>query len=105
MITLHLSVDTSFGYGFNETKQENEIQYNFQPEIFTNMYIKAWQETSKQFYLIIEEINRGNCAEIFGDIFQLLDRNPEYSITPSGNLQKHLEKTLGNGHDGFKTEK
>lgn len=111
-ITFHPEYDyTSFvgGYKpvtvFNETKQENEVQYNFQSEIFTNMYIKAWQETSKQFYLVIEEINRGNCAEIFGDIFQLLDRNPEYSITPSANLQEHLEKTLGNGHDGYKNGK
>lgn len=90
---------------FNTTKNENEIQYNFQPEVFTNMYVKAWQNTQKHFYLAIEEINRGNCAEIFGDIFQLLDRNAEYSITPSGNLQKYLEIALGDGNDGFKDGK
>ncbi|MPT32707.1 MAG: hypothetical protein E2600_13800 [Chryseobacterium sp.] len=90
---------------FNDEKKEHEVQYNFQPEVFINMYVKAWQNEQKHFYLAIEEINRGNCAEIFGDIFQLLDRNPEYSITPSANLQRHLEKTLGNDHEGFKNGK
>lgn len=90
---------------FNEEKKENEVQYNFQPEVFTDMYVKAWQNKQKHYYLVIEEINRGNCAEIFGDIFQLLDRNPEYSITPSGNLQKYLGKILENEHEGFKNGK
>lgn len=90
---------------FNEEKKEHEVQYNFQPEVFTNMYVKAWQNEQKHFYLAIEEINRGNCAEIFGDIFQLLDRNPEYSITPSDNLRKYLEITLGFENEGIKSGK
>jgi len=90
---------------FNEAKKENEIQYNFQPEVFMNMYVKSWQNEQQHFYLAIEEINRGNCAEIFGDIFQLLDRNPEYSITPSNNLQKYLEMILGFENKGFKNGK
>lgn len=46
--------------------------------------------------MIIEEINRGNCAQIFGDLFQLLDRNDngfsEYPINADADLEKHLAK-------------
>ena len=60
------------------------------PEIFTQ------NKTSKKQYLIIEEINRGNCAQIFGDLFQLLDRNEygfsDYPIVADKDMQKYLEK-------------
>ena len=60
------------------------------PEIFTK------NKASKKQYLIIEEINRGNCAQIFGDLFQLLDRNEygfsDYPIIADKDMQKYLEK-------------
>lgn len=60
------------------------------PEIFTK------NKASKKQYLIIEEINRGNCAQIFGDLFQLLDRNEygfsDYPIVTDKDMQKYLEK-------------
>ena len=60
------------------------------PEIFTQ------NKASKKQYLIIEEINRGNCAQIFGDLFQLLDRNEygfsDYPIVADKDMQKYLEK-------------
>ena len=47
---------------------------------------------------MIEEINRGNCAQIFGDIFQLLDRNDagfsDYAIVPDTDLLRHVKKDL-----------
>lgn len=60
------------------------------PEIFTK------NKASKKQYLIIEEINRGNCAQIFGDLFQLLDRNEygfsDYPIVADKDMQKYLKK-------------
>ena len=60
------------------------------PDIFTK------NKASKKQYLIIEEINRGNCAQIFGDLFQLLDRNEygfsDYPIVADKDMQKYLEK-------------
>lgn len=60
------------------------------PEIFTK------NKASKKQFLIIEEINRGNCAQIFGDLFQLLDRNEygfsDYPIVADKDMQKYLEK-------------
>lgn len=52
----------------------NTITYSFQKGIFTRAVEKAYIDTSKEVFLIIEEMSRGNCAAIFGDIFQLLDR-------------------------------
>lgn len=86
----------------NETGEE-ELAYDFVPQVFTNAYVRAWKslnddslaDEEKQVYLIIEEINRGNCAQIFGDLFQLLDRKngwSEYPIIPDAELRKYLEK-------------
>lgn len=77
---------------FTDTEDDDKIKYKFVPQIFTDLYVKAWSNTSDNYYLVIEEINRGNCAEIFGDIFQLLDRNPEYNIEPSSELKAYLKE-------------
>ncbi|MBO5844436.1 MAG: AAA family ATPase [Bacteroidales bacterium] len=88
--------------------KENRIEYKFVEQAFLKAYIKAWKfyaeieenaEPKKQ-YLIIEEINRGNCAQIFGDLFQLLDRNDygfsDYYIHADKDIQKHLSEALNN---------
>jgi len=78
--------------------QENgsKITYEFVPQAFTNAYVKAWN-TDENVYLVIEEINRGNCAQIFGDLFQLLDRKngvSEYPIEADTDLQNYLQNAL-----------
>lgn len=76
----------------------DEITYDFCPQAFTNAYVKAWQNPEAPVFLIIEEINRGNCAQIFGDIFQLLDRDEDgfsrYKISPDSDLRQYLAKVL-----------
>ena len=52
----------------------NTITYDFQKGVFTNALEKAYENTANDVYLIVEEMSRGDCAAIFGDIFQLLDR-------------------------------
>ena len=85
---------------------EKKIVYEFVEQAFLQAYIKAWNlyaeteegKTAEEVYLVIEEINRGNCAQIFGDLFQLLDRGDdgfsEYPIVADKDLQKQLEKSF-----------
>ena len=76
-------------------RTEKKIVYEFVPQAFLKAYTGAWKNQDEPFFLIIEEINRGNCAQIFGDLFQLLDRNDEtglsdYPISPDEDIQKFL---------------
>ncbi len=85
---------------------ENRIVYEFVEQAFLQAYIKAWSayaeategEKAEEQYLVIEEINRGNCAQIFGDLFQLLDRNgygfSEYPISADKDMKKQLAKAF-----------
>lgn len=81
-----------------EVIKEERIAYKFIPQAFLEAYVEAWKKlgSNKKQYLIIEEINRGNCAQIFGDLFQLLDRNEygfsDYPIVADKDMQKYLEK-------------
>lgn len=77
------------------------ITYEFVPQAFTKAYCEAWNRyrcdgESEPVFLIIEEINRGNCAQIFGDIFQLLDRKGGFSEYPI-DADEDLKKFLLNG--------
>ncbi len=77
----------------NQATKE-EIVYDYTPQAFVQAYTKAWT-TDEPVILVIEEINRGNCAQIFGDIFQLLDRGDdgvsEYEIKPDKALENYLK--------------
>lgn len=85
---------------------ESRIEYEFVEQAFLQAYVNAWKlyatssdgKNAEPQYLVIEEINRGNCAQIFGDLFQLLDRKDngfsEYPITADTDMQNHLAKVF-----------
>lgn len=84
---------------------EDTITYEFIPQTFLNAYMQAYMKPYENVYLIIEEINRGNCAQIFGDLFQLLDRDEngasEYTIKADADLKVFLEEKLGKDKPGI----
>ena len=109
-VTFHPDSDyASFVGSYKPTMKGKKIIYEFVPQAFTRAYIKAWQCPEESVYLVIEEINRGNCAQIFGDVFQLLDRDEhgvsKYPIKADADLLDYLkqEKNLGKNNKG--TEK
>jgi type II restriction-modification system restriction subunit len=79
-------------------REDSTITYAFTPQVFTNAYVRAWEHPKESVYLIIEEINRGNCAQIFGDLFQLLDRKEDgtscYPIYADKDLADYLQREL-----------
>lgn len=87
-----------------EAIKDKVIVYDFVEQAFLKAYEEAWKkffanpEAPEEEFLVIEEINRGNCAQIFGDLFQLLDRNPygysEYPITADNDISKHLKNVF-----------
>lgn len=56
---------------------DGQVSYKFTPGPFTNILRESYNNPSKEYILIIEEINRGNAPAIFGEVFQLLDRKVE----------------------------
>jgi len=88
-----------------EIVKEDRIIYEFVAQSFLQAYVSAWKkyadanegEPQKQF-LVIEEINRGNCAQIFGDLFQLLNRNDygfsDYPIKADDDMKRQLQKAF-----------
>lgn len=116
--TFHPDYDyAQFVGAYKPKKDGNAITYSFVPQVFAKAYAAAWKQYLQrdsrlrgnddkngendsgkdiQVFLVIEEINRGNCAQIFGDIFQLLDRDSEgfsqYSIDADCDFAEWLEK-------------
>lgn len=91
------------GYGDvldNDNRHEEEelIAYKFVPQAFIKAYVSAWKNYPRETVLVIEEINRGNCAQIFGDLFQLLDRKDNgfssYPIDADADIAQYLRSEL-----------
>lgn len=90
-------------YEKGEAVKGSRIVYRYVMQAFLKAYVAAWREQQndepKPVFLIVEEINRGNCAQIFGDIFQLLDRNAagfsDYPIVADDDLAQELKEILG----------
>lgn len=82
------------------TLHNEQIVYEFVAQSFLQAYVNAWKKFDKddKQYLVIEEINRGNCAQIFGDLFQLLDRNDygfsDYPIKADADMKRQLQKAF-----------
>ena len=98
-----MNEDVKYDKEGNEKSCTKQIEYAFVAQAFLKAYVKAWKfycsaedGTANAQYLIIEEINRGNCAQIFGDLFQLLDRNEDgystYPIVADTDIQRYLSK-------------
>ena len=92
--------------------RQRRIAYEFVPQAFMQAYVRAWRnigaakasdgEDAAPVVLVIEEINRGNCAQIFGDLFQLLDRNDDgwssYAINADVDLARWLKDEFAGAH-------
>lgn len=80
---------------------EKKIVYKYVPQAFLKAYVAAWSNLDTPYFLIIEEINRGNCAQIFGDLFQLLDRNNAGSSSYAIHADEDITQFLSGDNKGF----
>jgi len=85
----------------NEKAYEKKIVYKYVPQAFLKAYVAAWSDLDNPYFLVIEEINRGNCAQIFGDLFQLLDRNNMGSSSYAIHADEDITQFLAEDKRGF----
>ncbi|WMJ86728.1 AAA family ATPase [Anaerocolumna sp. MB42-C2] len=80
-------------------KGEPYIDYRFIPGPFIQVLVEAWLDPERMHTLLIEEINRADSAAVFGEVFQLLDRDidgsSEYTFQPSEDLKAYLNSIEG----------
>ena len=103
--TVEFDKGIAVGEEYLKSSNESRIIYRYTPQVFLKAYMQAYR-TTDNVYLIVEEINRGNCAQIFGDLFQLLDRDAngksEYTIKADDDLKAFLEEELGKDSEAIK---
>lgn len=97
--TFHPETDYhSFVGSYKPVMNGSNIEYKFVPQAFTKAYCEALKNPNEPHFLIIEEINRGNCAQIFGDIFQCLDRDEtgksKYEVDCNEDLANYLKEVF-----------
>lgn len=89
-------------YKPHKIKDSTDLTYEFVEQAFLEAYKQAWMNPKKEIALVIEEINRGNCAQVFGDIFQLLDRSDDgwstYPIKADTDIAEHLKELCIQGY-------
>ena len=95
----------SYGEYLTKTEKhpgtERKIVYKYVPQAFLKAYVAAWSNLDAPYFLIIEEINRGNCAQIFGDLFQLLDRSNAGSSSYAIHADEDITQFLSGDDKGF----
>jgi hypothetical protein len=86
------------------TTNLDRVSYEFIAGPFIQAFVAAIEKPEEQIHLIIEEINRANAAAVFGEIFQLLDRDPsgisQYQIQPDEILSRYLNERLSGNFKG-----
>ena len=79
---------------YKPVPKNKSITYKYVPGPFMRVLKKAIDSPEEPFLLIIEEINRANVAAVFGDVFQLLDRNDknesEYAVDASQDMKSYI---------------
>lgn len=89
-------------YKPHKIEGSKDLTYEFVEQAFLEAYKQAWMNPEKEIALVIEEINRGNCAQVFGDIFQLLDRSDDgwstYPIKADTDIAEHLKELRIQGY-------
>lgn len=83
---------------YEKDSEEKEIGYEFVAGPLLKQVLNAYKYPEKDFVLVIEEINRAKADRIFGDVFQLLDRNSEgdseYPILLSQEQENYFKENL-----------
>ena len=110
-VTFHPEYSYSSFVGCYKPVSENgNIIYKYVPGPFLRVLVKALKSglndtQSKPYLLLIEEINRANVASVFGEVFQLLDRDnngvSQYEIHASEDMKKYLAEELGGDFNSF----
>ena len=89
-------------YKPHKINDSKDLTYEFVEQAFLEAYKQAWMNPEEEIALVIEEINRGNCAQVFGDIFQLLDRSDDgwstYPIKADTDIAEHLKELRIQGY-------